>query len=132
MAARIRLQRVLTLVNQLPQDEIAWNALDSSSESGQLTDCKQHIKLILDDLLNFQNQIWLQNENTKFLFHGGIPSKTSADDDEEILSSPDEDEDDDNNKSANDDKTIPTKRIYKLSQYPSILSERHSKFKQFR
>lgn len=136
LAARIRLQRVLSFVNQMPQDDDVWNSFTSvvDAESTYLTDCKSQIKSILDNLLHFQTRLLYKNPNTKFLIDAN--ATTAGDDDEEILSSPDEDADDDKETKDGDkdekEKNLTSKKLYKITEYPSILAQRHASFKQYR
>ncbi|KAL5006937.1 hypothetical protein ScPMuIL_015743 [Solemya velum] len=135
LETRIKLQKVLPLVNQLPQPDI-WQSFqhrlgDDFSQSTR--DATNALKTALDKMMQLQTVLLLQNGDTEHVVTGkDAQGPGSKEDDEEIPSDSDADAEEPLHSDKDALSKAGMKRKLKLSEYPEFLSKRHKDFNEFR
>lgn len=141
LGARIRFQRVLALVNQLPQTDEDWrnvqNDQSPTAESEQIGEqklngeCRRILKSTLDEFIRIQDHL-LKRNNVLEIGASTTNSKPGGDDDDdEILSSPDEDAEE-RQDGSREKPTAKKRKLNDLDDYSAFLEERHAAMKAFR
>ncbi|XP_060070017.1 protein AATF-like [Ylistrum balloti] len=137
---RIKLQKVVGLVNQLPQPD-TWGTFEDNSEKGDnftqtsLT-AQASLQNLLDKLLQLQTVLLLQNTETRHIAMGtnssakSVKEARSEEDDEEITSESETEEAEDNIKSLIQKTGV--KRKLTLDEYSETLTKKHKDFLGFR
>ncbi|KAK2154860.1 hypothetical protein LSH36_255g00042 [Paralvinella palmiformis] len=140
LEGRIKLQKALLIINQLPQPDVWDMFIDTCGPqyNSALAESENALKKLLEQLLELQSSLLLQNPDTKQLMETAEQSNVKSseasanddDNDEEITSDSDEDED------AKGSRSQPIlqrmKRKLKQRQYPEFLAKRHKAFELFR
>ncbi|OWF50744.1 protein AATF-like [Mizuhopecten yessoensis] len=139
---RIKVQKVVGLVNQLPQPD-TWGTFEDHSERGDnftqtsLT-AQASLQNLLDKLLQLQTVLLLQNTETRHIATGTDASTKSSkekrsgggDNDEEITSESETEEAEEDLKSLIQKTGV--KRKHTLDEYSETLTKRHKDFLRFR
>lgn len=138
LKARIDLQKLLNITNQLPQPEFC-NQADYSKDLAYIQKRKEGkagLKKIMDGLISIQNHLFQNYPDTKSLVDlskGTESFKDNSmqqkDDDEEITSESDTENKEEELPSQNN---IVKQINIKYNDYPSLLSKRHDRLKRFR
>ncbi|CAH1776585.1 unnamed protein product [Owenia fusiformis] len=136
LETRIKLQKNLVIVNQLPLcdtlDEIIKEGGDDVKDAS--TQAVKGLKKLLDALVQLQNTLMLQYKETKHIALGtqgkeSKPKKQSLSDEEITSESEDESDAETTNHKS---KSSTLKRKIALDDYPQFLSKRHADFKVYR
>ncbi|XP_053384317.1 LOW QUALITY PROTEIN: protein AATF-like [Mercenaria mercenaria] len=136
LEGRIKLQKAVSIVNQLPQKE-AWRDFSETSETfeEEAGKAQQALGHLLGSLVHLQDILLHQNAETRNILEGKQANTKKHtvpedDDDEEIPSDTDEEMD------KQDDKPMSTttvrKRKLKFDEYPDVLKKRHCSFQEYR
>ncbi|XP_050408062.1 protein AATF [Patella vulgata] len=151
LETRIKLQKTVSSINQLPQPSIwsLFNKLGGENFDNLATEAQCELRTLLEKLVQLQTLLLLQNPATKQIVSDKNQQqqhtreedddgdeddiKMSIEDDEEITS---EEEDGQANKSASKKPTpllvTGTKRKIPLDEYPEFLAKRHTDFQTYR
>ncbi|KAG1652889.1 Protein AATF [Nymphon striatum] len=119
LRSRIKIQNLITLSNQLPQNDTFNGFLENGNEllKSSIVDSQKEIRNLMDNLINLQNQLLLQNSVTKSLV------------DEEDLNVQ---QCTDNEAENTNTKTESKKRKIKATYYEHFLSKRFKNLTAFR
>ncbi|XP_064602198.1 protein AATF-like [Liolophura sinensis] len=139
LEGRIKLQKAVTLVNQLPQPD-TWQMFEQEGGDNFTEASRQSrlaVKTLLDNLIELQTLLLVQNPETKFIVTGQKDIRSSAppkidSDDEEITSESETEEK--CTSTLKSESVIPKylKRKLTMEDYPEFLAKRHADFQAFR
>ncbi|XP_053384310.1 protein AATF-like [Mercenaria mercenaria] len=136
LEGRIKLQKAVSIVNQLPQKE-AWRDFSETSETfeEEAGKAQQALGHLLGSLVHLQDLLLHQNAETRNILEGKQANTKKHtvpedDDDEEIPSDTDEEMDKQYDKPMST--TMVRKRKLKFDEYPDVLKKRHCNFQEYR
>lgn len=135
LEGRIKFQKILSAVNQLPQPD-TWKEFEESGEDN-FKEKKASVKSLLENLLQkliqLQSVLLLQNSETQYIESGQKkPVKKSEDpDDEEITSESDSEETHETTGNVKETKTA-VKRKLTTEEIPEFLAKRHKDLQSYR
>lgn len=135
LEGRIKFQKILSAVNQLPQPD-TWKEFEESGEDNfkeKKASAKSLLENLLQKLIQLQSVLLLQNSETQYIESGQKkPVKKSEDpDDEEITSESDSDEPHEATGNVKETKTA-VKRKLTTEEIPEFLAKRHKDLHSYR
>ncbi|XP_062570249.1 protein AATF-like [Saccostrea cucullata] len=135
LEGRIKFQKILTAVNQLPQPD-TWRDFEKLGEDNfkeKSTTVQTGLENLLQKLIQLQSVLLLQNSETQHIESGQQKpvKKTEDPDDEEITSESDTEE----TKQTDEKSTVQhkgRKRKLAMEEIPDFLAKRHKDFQNYR
>ncbi|XP_052801030.1 protein AATF-like [Mya arenaria] len=137
LEGRIKVQKAVSLVNQLPQTD-TWTQFTNTSQqfANEASKTEQVLQHVLESLVHLQELLQAQNTDTRKFVTGQDNSNEQA-----HLPRPEEDSDEEIPSDSDEEMTEkPTpappiqlgKRKLKMNDYPGFLKKHHEQFKSYR
>ncbi|XP_055995936.1 protein AATF-like isoform X2 [Ostrea edulis] len=135
LEGRIKFQKILTAVNQLPQPD-TWRDFEKSGEDNfkeKASSVQRLLENLLQKLIRLQSVLLLQNSETQYIESGQKkPVKKAEDpDDEEITSESDSEETKQSTEKFKPQKSA-AKRKLTMEEIPEFLAKRQKDFQSYR